>query len=209
MKTRLNIFVILVLIAFLTSCHKKPTLTEFKFIDRDLDLKCNVKNYDLIKEAVISFEYDITDFYDLKGNKNLAIAYSRTVQFGLSYTTDYKKIVSPHTLEIFKILRLDNDLWRDNGRYKTLNYDHELLKCIASNLSDKELQTTLNALLSTKSMSPELFGEPLRRKSPRAVHDKYLATYIALDIFYSGLFNVDLSLFDYNKNDKETETNPN
>lgn len=192
-----------------TNCKNEEKLSEYKFSEKEFELNCENIDINLIKEAVFSFEHDIKDFYDLKGNKNLSIAYSRTVQFGLSYTTDYKKIVSPHTLEIFKILRLDKDLWRDSGRYKTLNYDHELLKCIASNLSQKELQTTLNALLSTKSMSPELFGEPLRRKSPRAVHDKYLATYIALDIFYAGLFNVDLSSFDFKKNDKETEKNPN
>ena len=42
-------------------------------------------------------------------------------------------------------------------------------------------------------MSPKLFGTPLQRKYNSVIKDKYLAAYVAFDLYYAKLFSVDLS----------------
>jgi hypothetical protein len=175
------------------SCKKEATLSEFKYSENDYPVTCDNADLDLIKEAVFSFEDDITAHFANKGTKNLSQAYSRTVNLALYGRAKYNEIVSPHTIEIFNILKGDKQLWKVDGATKTLNYNSEFIKCLGTNLSDKDLKTTFNALLTTNSMSSKLFGEPLRRKAYLAVRDKNLATYIALDMYYAKLFDLDLN----------------
>ncbi|NNL15042.1 MAG: hypothetical protein HKO81_00190 [Flavobacteriaceae bacterium] len=180
-----------VLLLFLTSCKQNPQLSEYKYMKREFEFNCKYNNMNLLKEAVIAFEHDITDYYIVSQRKNLAQAYGRTMRYALNSRIKYEEFISRHTWDIFNILKLDRKLWNTNGQNASLNYDHEIVKCLADNITNKDLKTTFNALLSTGSMSKELFGEPLRRKSAQAIFDKHMATYIALDIFYAGLFNVD------------------
>jgi hypothetical protein len=177
----------------LISCKKEVVLSEFKYSEKDLQVNCEDVNLDLLKEAVFSFEDDIATYFSNNGTKNLSQAYSRTVNLALYGRAKYNDIVSDHTIEIFNILKEDNDLWNLDNEIKSLNYNSKLVKCLADNLSNKELKTTFNALLSANSMSAKLFGEPLRRMSYFAVKDKNLATYIALDMYYAKLFDLDLN----------------
>jgi len=195
---------ILISITFI-GCKKKATLSEFKYSENDFQMNCEKVDLKLINEAVYSFEDDITTYFANNGNKNLSQAYSRTVNLALYGRAKYNEIVSPHTIEIFNILKEDTELWNLGGEIKSLNYNSELIKCLSNNLSDKDLKTTFNALLTTNSMSSKLFGEPLRRKARLAVKDKNLATYIALDMFYAKLFDVDLTKEEPNK-DTSVET---
>ena len=73
------------------------------------------------------------------------------------------------------------------------------MECISSNLENDALKTTLNALLSTNTMSPKLFGVPLTTKYSSAMNDKYLALYIALDLFYAKMFDVDFSNVNFDR----------
>ena len=191
MKNYLKLTIILLIMVVFTNCKNDPQLSEYKFSEKEFQLNCENIDLDLIKEAVYSFEADITDYFTPKGKKNLSQAYPRVVNYGINARANFNKIASPHTQEIFEILRKDTELWNLNGEIKSLNYDHELVKCIANNLTDKDLKTTFNALLTTNSMSAKLFREPLRRKAYLAVNDIYLATYIALDMYYAKLFNVE------------------
>ena len=68
-----------------------------------------------------------------------------------------------------------------------------LMDCIAQNITNPDLKTTLNALLSTNSMNPKLFGAPLSTNYSLTLSDKYLAAYVAFDLFYAKLFDVDFS----------------
>ena len=177
---------------FSLSCKKEVTLSEYKYSDSNYPVTCENANLSLLKEAVYSFEDDITTHFSNKGTKNLSQAYSRTVNLALYGRAKYSEIVSSHTIEIFTILKKDKHLWQIDGKTKTLNYNGDFVKCLGNNLSDKDLKTTFNALISTNSMSAKLFGEPLRRKAYLAVKDKNLATYIALDMYYAKLFELDL-----------------
>lgn len=183
---------LLLVLTIFTNCKKEPTLSEYKYADKEFTVNCNGVNPELLKEAVFSFEDDITTYFAKNGKKNLSQAYSRSVNLGVYGRAKYNEIVSLHTIEIFNILKADPDLWNTEGKTTTLNYNHDLVKCLADNISNKDLKTTFNALITTNSMSPKLFGEPLKRLSGLALKDKYLATYIALDMYYAKLFDVDL-----------------
>lgn len=195
---------ILISISFIC-CKKEATLSEFKYVDNDFQMNCEKVDLKLLKEAVSSFEDDITTYFANNGTKNLSQAYSRTVNLALYGRAKYNDMVSPHTIEIFNILKENNELWNLDGETKSLNYNSEFVKCLANNLNDKDLKTTFNALLTTNSMSSKLFGEPLRRKAHFAVKDKYLATYIALDMFYAKLFDVDFNMEEFNNKDASAE----
>ena len=191
MKTYLKLTIILLIMVVFTNCKNDPKLSEYKYSEKEFQVNCENIDLDLIKEAVYSFEEDITKYFSQKGNKNLLQAYPRAINFGINGRGKFNKIASPHTQEIFEILKTDTELRILNGETKSLNYDHKLVKCIANNLTDKDLKTTFNALIRTNSMSAKLFGEPLRRKAYLAVKDKNPATYIALDMYYAKLFDVD------------------
>ena len=201
MKSILKPLSILLVLIIFTSCKKEITLSEYKYADKEFTVKCDGINPELLKEAVFSFENDVTKYYERNGKSNLSQAYSRTVTYGMYGNAKYIEMVSPHTIEIFNLLKGKTDLWSLEGKTKTLNYNHELIACLANNLKDHDLKTTFNALLTTNSMSPKLIGAPLRRKAHIALKDQHLATYIALDMYYAKLFDVDFSNY---KEEKST-----
>ncbi len=192
MKSYIKLTTLLIVLSVFTSCKNEATLSEYKYADKSFDVTCNQINPELLKEAVFSFEEDIANHFAGNGKKNISQAYSRIINLGLSNRAKYEDIVSDHTKEIFKLLKADTNLWSTDNNTTSLNYNHELVKCLSENMKDKDLKTTFNALITTNSMSSRLFGEPLKRKSNIAVNDKFLATYIALDFYYAKLFNVDL-----------------
>ncbi len=191
MNSYLKTLSILLILTLFTSCKKEAKLSEYKYADK-LYFECDGVNSDLLREAVYSFEDDITNYYARNGRQNLSQAYTQAVTAGISGRGKYIEIVSPHTKEIFELLKTNTDLWNTDGKIKTLNYNHSIVKCIGNNINNADLKTTFNALLSTNSMTPKLYGEAIRRQSNLAVKDKYLATYIALDMYYAKLFDVDL-----------------
>ena len=202
MNSYLKPLSILLVLTIFTGCKKEAKLSEYKYADKDFTVNCNGINPELLKEAVYAFEDDITNHFAKNSNKNLSQAYSRAVNLGIYGRGKYEDMVSPHTIEIFNILKTNIELWNVNGDTKTLNYDSEFVKCLADNLSDKDLKTTFNALLTTNSMSPQLFGGAIRTSARLAIKDKYLATYIALDMYYAKLFDLDLNKI------KETDQAP-
>ena len=205
MKTYLKLTIILLIMVVFTNCKNDPKLSEYKYPEKEFQVNCENIDLDLIKEAVYSFEADITDYFSQKGRESLSQAYPRVVNYGQNSRANFNKIPSPHTQEIFEILKTDTELWNLDGETKSLNYDHELVKCIANNLTDKDLKTTFNALITTNSMSAKLFREPLKRKAYLAVNDIYLATYIALDMYYAKLFDMDFDKEDVKNKPVESE----
>ena len=192
MKLSLKPVLSLLLLAVFVACKKEASLSEYKYSEKKFDVNCTQINPDLLKEAVYSFEDDITKYFERNGIKNISQGYARIISYGVQGRANYNDMVSEHTKEIFKILKADQNLWIIGEKTASLNYNHGLVKCLAENIRDKDLNTTFNALLSTNSMSIKLFGAPLKRKYNFATKDKYLATYVALDLYYAKLFHVDL-----------------
>ncbi|MGZ0014722.1 hypothetical protein [Yeosuana sp. AK3] len=192
MKTKCY-FIAVILIYSMTSCKQENAFKDFKFSEKPAKLACNSLNSKLYNEALYSFEEDITNFYS-KDKRSLLSAYSQFIRLTNYNRVKYRDIVSEHTLKVFEALKNESELWDANNSNSHLNYNGPLMNCISDNISDKDLKTTLKALLSTNSMSPRLFGPPLLSNYGLTMGDKYLASYVAFDLFYARLFDVDFSI---------------
>ena len=193
MKTHLNILALLFVFTLL-SCKKENSLSEYKYADKAIVLTCDNLNSKLYHEALYTFENDLLTFYgEKKENTSLIQAYSQFIRGAVSSRINYRDMVSPHTLTVFEALKKEDDLWLLNDTKSHLNYDSKIISCISNNIIDAGLKTTFNALLTTNSMSPKLFGAPLMSNYRTVINDKYLATYIAFDLFYAKLFDVDFT----------------
>lgn len=192
MNTKFNLIVFLLALT-LVNCKEKETFNDFKFADKGISIVCEDENLKaLINEAVFNFEDDITKFYG-KEKPNLASAYSQFIRNAISGRVKYEEVATPHTVKIFEALKKENSFWDAENEKSYLNYTSPFFNCISDKIQDQNLKTTLNALISTNSMSPKLFGSPLMSRYQNALSDKYLAAYIAFDLYYAKLFSVDLS----------------
>lgn len=192
MKTQfLKLFVIALVISAV-SCKKETTLSEYKFGEKGTVLNCDNINLKLYNEALFSFEKDIETFYG-KDKPNLTRAYSQFIRNAAIGRVKYEDIVSPHSLKVFDALKEENNLWNAESSKSYLSYTSPFFNCISNNIQNKDLKTTLNALVSTDSMNPKLFGTALASNYSAAMRDKYLAAYVAFDLYYAKLFNLDVS----------------
>jgi hypothetical protein len=190
--TTKNFLITLFFLCFTIGCKKENTFTTYEFADKPVALACENLNSKLYNEALYSFENDILNFYG-KDKKSLLMAYSQFIRLSVYGRVNYKNMVSEHTLKVFEALKNDTELWNLENASSHLNYNSALMDCIAVNITNPDLKTTLNALLSTNSMNPKLFGAPLSTNYSLTLSDKYLAAYVAFDLFYAKLFDVDFS----------------
>jgi hypothetical protein len=152
--------IVLALILLSSSCKKDTgvTLSNYKFSDKGIVLNCDGIDLKLVNEALFAFEDDISSFYAKKAsNPNLQLAYAQFIRDANNGRANYAEILTPHTVEVFNVLKTKNDLWNMNNTTSYLNYDSDFFNCITNNIQDKNLNTTLHALVETNSMSPKLF----------------------------------------------------
>ena len=186
-KSPLKFTIISLSFMFFNCKQDTSTFNDYKYANQENVFVCDNLDTKLYSEALLSFEEDISRKYN-STNKDIGTAYSFFSRDAISGKADYQGIVSPHTMAIFEALKKDTDLWHiDNS----INYNSKLLTCIGNNFQDKNLKTTFNALVSTNSMRPGIFGNPLINHVKKANKDKYMAAYVAFDLFYSHLFEVD------------------
>lgn len=171
----------------LFNCKKESaSFNNYKYANDETILICDNLDTKLYVEALLSFEDDIASYYDAK-NKNIRRAHSYYFREAQANRAKYEEFVSPHTMEVFEALKQDKDLWNDDN---SINYNADIFTCLSSNFKEERLQTTFKALVSTNSMNAALFGAPLKTHVKNAHDDRYMATYIALDLFYAKLFDV-------------------
>ncbi|KAB1067707.1 hypothetical protein F6U93_08855 [Tamlana haliotis] len=193
-KTSLTFTFIALLLTVTFSCKKENTFNNYEYADQPETITCEGINTPLLKEALYSFEKDIFMYYKKNRPKNrLNQAYNRFLRDFSSNRLKYKEIVRPHTLEVFEALKKEKGLWDANNPVSHLNYNSNLITCIGDNIKDEALKTTFNALLETNSLTPKLYSAAASSKYRSALNDKYLASYIAFDLYYAKLFDVDLS----------------
>ncbi len=198
MKLKFNIIAFLV-VATLFSCKKgaeEKTLETYKYSEKGIVVNCDQFDLKLLNEALFSFEDDILKAYgqtNQTATPNLTRAYSQFIRNAMYNRAKYADIVSPHSAEIFEVLKSKETLWNLSDPNTKLNYQSSIMTCISDNMLDKSLKTTMNALIETNSMSPKLFGPALQSNYGAAIRDKYLSAYVALEFYYGKLFDVDLS----------------
>ncbi|WP_242119603.1 hypothetical protein [Aestuariivivens sediminicola] len=192
MNAKLKLIVFTACLGLASCKHNEQPFDDYKFSEKGIVLNCDNLDTKLYNEALFAFENDVMTFYG-KDNPNQVRAYSQFVRSAVNNRVKYTDMLSPHTVKVFEALKKDNSLWDVNNPNSHLNYNSPFFKCIGDHIQNKDLKTTLNALVSTNSMSPKLFGTPLMSMYSLAIRDKYLAAYVAFDLFYAKLFDVDLT----------------
>lgn len=190
MKTTLKLIVFLTCIAItITSCKKgQEQSIDYKYSNEPDLVSCDITNKQLLKDAVYSFEADIVAQYS-PSKPDLRRAYSTFMATARNKRVPYLEMTSPQTIKIFEALKNDGTLFNGDA----LNYNSELIDCISKNIKDQGFKTTFNALLSTNSLREDIIIPPLTAIARNMMIDKYLSTYAALEFYYKGMHNVDLT----------------
>ncbi|MDU8886541.1 hypothetical protein RXV94_10255 [Yeosuana sp. MJ-SS3] len=200
MKTQFFKLLLITMAMSLASCktENKVEFTDFKYADKPDAMTCGDMDTKLLREALYSFEDDIVNHYDAQ-NRNTSRAYTRLITESIINRLRIEDVISEHTVKVFEVLKQDKDLWSLNNGKSNLNYNSQLVNCIADNIRNERLKSTFNALQQTNSLTPKLIGEPIKSSSVQLINDKYLATFVALQYYYSKLFDVDLSTIHFDK----------
>jgi len=198
MKTQFFKLLVIILAVSLASCNKEKeaVFSDYKYADKPETITCGDLDTKLLKEALYSLESDIVKHYKTQ-NSNISRAYSRLITESIVGRLKFENVISEHTLNVFEALKKDKKLWNQGNVKSNLNYNSDIVNCIAENIKDERLKSIFNALKSTNSLSPKLFGEPLKNSAVMLLSDKYLATYVALEFYYAKLFDVDLSYVNF------------
>lgn len=207
MKSKLTLITFLLSLT-LFNCKQQSTFSNYKYSDKPEIITCEGLNSKLYNEALYSFEDDILNYYKQKNDKtSLVQGYSQFIRTVIYDRLKLEDVVSKHTLDVFEAMKNESDLWDATNTKSHLNYNGKTMLCISKNIKDDNLKTTLDALISTNSMSPKLFGTPLMTKYRNALNDKYLALYVALDLYYSKLFDIDLTKINLDKPEQKVDFN--
>jgi hypothetical protein len=188
MKTLIKLFIVIFVIN-LSSCKKQ---LEYKYSDKEDFLICDSLNIELYKEALYAFESDLLDYHGGQ-DSNITSSYFSFLHRAFNNSIRYNDIVSPHTLLVLESLKKETDLWDFENKKSNLNYNSSIINCISSNIQNKDIKTTFNALLSVNSMDPKLFGPSFATHYEELITDKHLALYVALDLYYAKLFDIDFT----------------
>lgn len=203
MKMRNTILKSCLLIAVIMfSACKKEVALDYKYSDKDPVVQCDGVNSQLISEAVYAFEDDITNLYT-KARPNLSRSYQLFLTNASRNQMKFEDVVSKHTVDILNALKSETDLWNLSSSTSNLNYDSALMKCIANNMDESSVKATLNALLSTNSLRPDIMNPALSAQIAKVTRDKNLSTYVALEYFFARMHDTDFSTVDFEKRDAE------
>lgn len=184
MKAKLSI-VTVVLACALFSCKKESSVNiNYEYSDKPSVVDCKIADSLLLKEVFYTFENDILNAYDPQ-QKNPRKAYPSFLRNIPTGRINYEQIVSPHTIEVFNGLK-QSSLWKDGK----LDYKNDVFSCLGNGMNEGNLKTTYNALMNSGYMSNKLFGAPLATQYSSVMSDKSLATFIALDFYFSHLEGV-------------------
>jgi len=197
MRTTILAFV---LTATLFSCKKdnSSTLSTYKYADKPQTLACSNIDTKLFTEAYYAFE-----------NAILIHAHNTNRRPGRAINTDYayrnftaraqnnlrvEDYITKETADIFKVLK-KQDIW--DGDH--LDYNSDVVKCIADAISNTQIKQTFKTLQEVNSLNPKLMAAAIygNVKARDKFKDKALMTYVALDMFYAKMQKVDFTKVKY------------
>ncbi|OMP30469.1 hypothetical protein [Mangrovimonas sp. DI 80] len=193
----------------LFNCKQESSTPDIPLIyaNRNEIKLCNSKDSLLLNEALQSFETDLLDTYgDEKKNSNRA--YTQFFNAVRTKRIDYTTMASDHTKEVLGALKTQQGLWVTDGTEYHLNYNNPIVECVSTNMTESGFKTTFKALLDTNSMSYRMYGEAIRKQTTVLNKDKYLALFVALDMYYAKMLNIDFSKVEAASNVDFNQTPP-
>lgn len=178
--------VLLVPLLLLFGCKNEPKI-EYKYSDQEDLFMCSSADMDLIKEAVYVFEDYISKNYAFL-SKQPPEGYHNYIELLYDDRSPAKEFFSPHLIKFTEYIKNQNDLWVEIDGQLKLNYDHELVTCIVNNIKDEQLRNTIDVLITSNTVKPQVLGPIMMRNKQMMQEDRALATYLVLETFYPKLF---------------------
>ena len=148
----------------------------------------------LIKEALYSFEVYLLTNYDFKNRALLTSSYDDFLLNSGHNFIPMAERADDHIKAVFYALQEEKDLWKTVNDKVVLNYESDVMRCLISEIQDEETKNLMTSLTGTSILQASSIAPVLRRQGEALVTDKALATYVALDLFYAKLVELDLSL---------------
>ena len=189
-----NSILILMILMLVSSCKEH---IQYKYQDQVRVVTCTGADSDLMHEAYYSFLDDIYEYTKKNElNPDFITTYYSLAQYifrGAMGELNYLNIASPHTVELAKKLKKEQDLWNMDSNNSNLNYHNEYVNCLIENIKNEEIKLKITALRDTNSLSPMILAEIYRINIIDIQTDKYFEMFLSLDTFYQFLMEVDLS----------------
>ena len=193
LKMKRTIVPILLLAFIYTNCKPAPKI-DYKFGEEKNLFPCSSVDMDLIKEAVYVFEEFIFENYSFNAPDKEKAAYFNFLKNSEVKLMPMGEKFDDHIKNVFYALKTEESLWSGTQDQKTLNLDHEIIKCIIENINIEAIKPVFKTLAESKTLRGEVLAPTLRSYFNKIEEDRALATYIALDLFYAKIFQFDLSL---------------
>ena len=180
------------LLCVTTSCKEEPKLA-YKYSDKDPMFLCSEADMDLINEAVYAFEDFILTNYDFALNKELSSVYKNFFNNAEMGLTPMAERADDHLIQIINALRNEKDLWNINEGMYSLNLDSNLLTCLANGIQDESFGRIFETLVSSRTLRTTTIAPLMRQQAFLLKEDKAISTYVALDMFYAKILDIDFS----------------
>ncbi|MCH2046784.1 MAG: hypothetical protein MK212_21900 [Saprospiraceae bacterium] len=188
-----------ILCVSLLSCKKDANFV-YKYADKPLALTCKTSNDKLYNEAYYTFENAVvTHAQNTNRNPNRAITSDQAMRNFVTRSRgaiNINEYVTEESVAVFKALQ-DQGLW--NG--DKLKSQSDVISCIGKSISNNDLKTSFNALLTVEeNLDPKLLVSAIASSNNRSQYkDKALMTYIALDAYFGKFIGKDFSAIEYLK----------
>ncbi|MEO9892320.1 hypothetical protein [Aurantibacter sp.] len=175
---------LILLLCISVSC--KQDSFSYKYHEQIELFSCDLKDAKMFKEALYSFEDDLKNYYtDSDTKENAYEVFVNAVEGG--NTVNRVKIVSDHSINVFKELRKIDNLWIvTDSKNSGFNYNHPIFACIEKNIQDVELKGTFSVLRKNNSLRPNLIISRIKDNytSWADTEDKALDLYVSLEFYY-------------------------
>ena len=188
-------FILLIsLLVLVVSCDKTPKVN-YKYSDQPDLYDCSeIQEMELIKESVYAFESFIVNNYAFRHPGDVEKAYINFLRNAESNLIPMAELFDDHMKAIVSKLKNTDNLWVHNGEEFKFNFQHPLAKCIGNNLDNDQFKSVYNALVSSNTYKTTLVAPSIREQAYYLNLDRALTTLVAMDMFYSKVMELDLSL---------------
>ena len=184
--------ILLTLTISISSCKQEPKL-DYKYADQENFFLCSEADMDLLKEATYAFEDFILKNYDYSQNSDIKLAYRNFLTNARHDLIPMAERLDPYEISIIKALKNEGHLWTISEHPK-LNYKAAITSCISNTIQNDQFKNIFAALASSSTLKSTTVAPLILADLDLATKDKSIATYIALDMFYAKLINLDYTL---------------
>lgn len=183
-----------ILLSIILSGCKEEINPTFKYSEEKNLFKCSISDMDLIKEAVYVFEDFVFKNYDFRLKQDLNIAYRNYLKNAEANFMPIAENFDEHAIAITQKLMKRESLWEGTKGDMHLRNDGELLSCLIDDMQNEDLKELFYAMANSNTLRANSVAPLITRYADLLPEDRALVSYMALDMFYAQVFQLDFSL---------------